>query len=106
MPRCNTGLPLKLQGSRATIVLDNHTKNPRKQADVARKKLSNVFTFLEEVFGDGQEMLILVAERTFSYCGAQFISRCGRKEHFNHNKELLFYERQKEIIQKTEDFNL
>lgn len=51
-------------------------------------------------------MLILVAERTFSYCGAQFISRCGRKEHFIDNKELLLYERQKEIIQKMEDFNL
>ena len=85
---------------------DNRTKQLKKQADTAGKQLSNVFLFCEDVFGDGQEMLILVTELTISYYGARFISRYGCKEYFDHNKELLFYERQKEIIQEIENLDL
>ena len=85
---------------------DSRTKALKKQADAAGKKLSNVFAFCEEVFDEGQEMLILVTELTISYYGAHFISRYGCKEYFNHNKELLFYERQKEIIREIEELEL
>ena len=51
-------------------------------------------------------MLILVTELTISYYGARFISRYGCKEYFAHNKELLFYERQKEIITELEKLEL
>lgn len=85
---------------------DATVKDLKKKADAAGKKLSNVFIFCEEVFGDGQEMLILVTELTINYHTAKFISRYGCKEYFNHNKDLLFYERQKEIITELEDLNL
>jgi hypothetical protein len=85
---------------------DRHVNAMKKQADAAGKKLSNVFKFCEEVFGDGQEMLILVTELTISYHGAHFISRYGCKEYFAHNKELLFYERQKEIIAEIDELKL
>jgi len=85
---------------------DSRTKTLKKQADAAGKQLSNVFVFCEEVFDEGQEMLILVTELTISYYGAHFISRYGCKEYFNHNKELLFYERQKEIIREIENLEL
>ena len=85
---------------------DATVKDLKKKADAAGKKLSNVFAFCEEVFGDGQEMLILVTELTINYHTAKFISRYGCKEYFNHNKDLLFYERQKEIITELENLNL
>ena len=85
---------------------DKRTKALKKQATEAGKQLSNGFIFCEEVFGEGQEMLILVTELTISYYGAHFISRYGCKEYFAHNKELLFYERQKEIIQQLEAMEL
>ena len=85
---------------------DKRTKEFKKQADTAGKQLSNVFIFCEEAFPDGQEMLILVTELTISYYGAHFISRYGCKEYFAHNKELLFYERQKEIITELENLEL
>ena len=85
---------------------DKLTKKLKSDADKAGKKLSNVFTFCEDVFAEGQEMLILVTELTISYYGAHFISRYGCKEYFNHNKELLFYERQKEIIGQLENMEL
>ena len=85
---------------------DNRTKALKKQADAAGKQLSNVFLFCEEVFDEGQEMLILVTELTISYYGAHFISRYGCKEYFAHNKELLFYERQQEILSQLEELDL
>ena len=81
---------------------DVRTKAIKTAADKAGAKLSNVFRFCEEVFGDGQELLILVTELTISYYGAHFISRYGCKEYFEHNKELLFFERQKDIIRELE----
>ena len=69
-------------------------------------QLSNLFHFCEEVFQDGQELLILVTELTVSYYGARFISRYGCPEYFAHNKELLFYERQQEIITQLENLEL
>ena len=85
---------------------DNRTNRLKKQAEAAGKQLSNLFVFCEEVFGEGQEMLILVTELTISYYGARFISRYGCKEYFAHNKELLFYERQKEIITELEKLEM
>lgn len=85
---------------------DERGKSLKKQADTAGKQLSNAFIFCEEAFGDGQELLILVTELTISYYGAHFISRYGCKEYFAHNKELLFYERQKELISEIENLEL
>ncbi len=65
-----------------------------------------MFKFSEEVFLEGQEMLILVTELTINPYSAHFISRYGCKEYFAHNKELLFYERQQEIIQELEVLGL
>ena len=85
---------------------DNRTKVLKSDAAQAGKQLSNVFRFCEEVFADGQEMLILVTELTINCNAARFISRYGCKEYFAHNKELLFYERRLEIIDEIEKLEL
>ena len=85
---------------------DKRTKELQKLAKETGNKLSQLFVFCEEVFPDGQELLILVTELTISYYGAHFISRYGCKEYFAHNKELLFYERQKEIISQLDALDL
>ena len=75
----------------------------KNKAANASEKMSNVFKFCEDVFSCyGQEVLILVTELTINYYCAKFISRYGCPEYFKHNKELLFYERQKEIIRELE----
>lgn len=69
--------------------------------------LTNVFTFCEAAFSKGsQELLILVTELTISTYAAHFIARYGCKEYFDNNKELMFFERQKQIIMEIEDLNL
>ena len=85
---------------------DARVKALESHAAQAGQQLSNVFRFCEEVFAEGQEMLILVTELTISYYAAKFISRYGCPEYFAHNKELLFYERQQEIISEIEKLEL
>ena len=85
---------------------DKRTNALKKQAEETGKKLSNLFRFAEEAFPEGQELLILVTELTVSAYGTRFISHYGCKEYFAHNKDLLFYERQKEIVSQLEDLDL
>ncbi len=85
---------------------DKQTKALKTAADKAGKQLSNVFRFAEDAFGEGQEMLILVTELTISRYAARFISRYGCKEYFAHNKELLFYERQMELIAELDNLDI
>ena len=81
-------------------------KNLSRSADAVKKRLSNMFLFSEDAFGEGQELLIIVTELTANYNSARFISEFGCEEYFRHNKELLFYERQREIITKIEDLGI
>ena len=85
---------------------DRMVQGLKAQARQAGEKLSNLFRFCEEVFPDGQELLILVTELTVSPYSAKFISRYGCEEYFAYNKELLFYERQQEIISEIEKLEL
>ena len=85
---------------------NDRVKDLSKQAQAVKKKLSNMFRFSEEVFGEGQEILIIVTDLTANYNSARFISEFGCEEYFKHNKELLFYERQKEIITRLENLGL
>ena len=77
---------------------DQMVQGLKAQAKTAGEMLNNLFAFCEEVFPEGQELLILVTELTINYYAATFISRYGCDAYFTHNQELLFYERQQEII--------
>ena len=85
---------------------DARVKELKKKATAAGKCLSNVFKFSEEVFGDGQEMLLFVTDLTINFYAMRFISRYGCKEYFKHNKDLLLYERQQEISEVLEKLEL
>ena len=69
-------------------------------------ELSNLFKFAETAFDEGNEMLIIVTELTTNTYSANFISRYGCEEYFAHNRELMFYERQKELIRDIEELGL
>ena len=87
-------------------VFDDKVKAMKDNSVEIGKKLSNAFKFLETAFGDGQEMLIFVTELTINRYTASFISRYGSTEYFKHNKDLLLYERHKDIIREIEVLNI
>ena len=85
---------------------DGAVADMKRRAEAAGAQLTHLFGFCEEVFGDGQEMLILVTELTMDPSAARFISRYGCEAYFAHNKELLFYERQREILSQLDQLEL
>lgn len=86
---------------------DKRKKSLEKGVTKSSGMLSNVFKFCEEAFDkNGQELLILVTELTINPYATHFISRYGCKEYFEHNKDMLFFERKKEIISEIEALGL
>jgi hypothetical protein len=71
-------------------------------AKKASSRLNHIFEFCEEAFPHGQELLILVTDLTVNETTARFIAQYGCESYFKHNKDLLFYERNQEIIQKLD----
>ena len=69
-------------------------------ADSAKENIDNMFEFITKVFGKGQEMAIIVSALTADKNSASFISKYGSKEYFENNEQMLFYERQKDILQE------
>lgn len=85
---------------------DHLIKAFNKDSELTSERLTHLFDFIDEAFGEGQEALILVTELTMNRHCVNFISKYGNKAYFNHNKELLFYERQKEIIAEMGNLDL
>lgn len=65
-------------------------------ADV-RCQLDNIFAFCETVFPEGQELLLLVTEFSVDASSARFIGKYGCEAYFRYNRELMFYERNREL---------
>lgn len=78
----------------------------QKLALCASSQLEQLFLFCERAFPRGQELLLLVTELTINEASARFISRYGCPKYFEHNQELLFYERNQEILVKLEQLKL
>ena len=81
---------------------DADIKAMRTGAAEAGRTLGNLFSFAEEVWPDGQELLIIVTELTAGYRSARFISRYGCEPYYRHSSELKFHERQTEIVRQIE----
>lgn len=75
-------------------------------AEKTKAELECLFGFAEDVWLGGQELLILVTELSAGYFSARFISRYGCDAYYRHNSELMFYERQTEIIKDLEKLEM
>ncbi len=67
-------------------------------------RLSRIFRFVEECFGDGNEMLLLVTELTVNREAAKFIAEHGCEEYYRYNKKFLLYERNRELADELAAF--
>ena len=68
--------------------------------------LDNAFRFVEEAFGGGQEMLLLVTDLSVNRYGMAFINEHGCERYFAHNEDLLFYERGADLADRINRLNL
>lgn len=85
---------------------DQKVQQMRQDSVQISKELSNLFDFVEKIFGDGNEMLVLVTDLTVNYNSAKFISQKGCKEYYKYNKKFQIYERQQEIADVMEQLQI
>ena len=63
----------------------------------AGTRFDNAFRFLEQTFGQAQELVIFVTEVTAGYDTSWFVENFGCDAYFRHNKELLFDDTRRRI---------
>ena len=68
--------------------------------------LDSAFRFVEDAFGGGQEMLLLVTDLSVNRYGMSFINDHGCERYFAHNEDLLFYERGSDLIDRINRLDL
>ena len=68
--------------------------------------LNHAFAFVEDAFGSGQEMLLLVTDLTVNRYGMTFINDHGCDSYFKHNETLLFHERGTDLAARINRPNL
>ena len=72
----------------------------------ASAALDNAFAFAEEAFGSNQEMLLLVTALSSNRHGMDFINAHGCERYFEHNQDLLFYERGNDLVARINQVSL
>lgn len=86
--------------------LKNEVSQLKQSSEKIQTMLENVFTFFEEAFGTGQEMLILVSELTVRPASSKYIFAHGCPKYFKYNKQLLFEERNQSINDRIDALHL
>lgn len=71
-----------------------------------QERLHHLFSFVEEAFRGGNEMLILVTELTVNDNSSRFIATFGCQDYQQHNEELMLSERQGNIQREIEELAL
>ncbi len=66
----------------------------------ASEALENAFSFMENAFGEGQEMVVFVTELAMNEKAVEFITENGSEKYFKYNKTLLIGTRRAEILQE------
>ena len=63
----------------------------------------NAFRFMEDAFGESQEMAAFVTELNADYYSVWFIKENGNDRYYRHNKGLLFDERSQNIMRQMDE---
>ncbi len=74
----------------------------RKLGAETSTQFDNAFRFLEQAFGQGQELVIFVTEVTAGYDASWFVENFGCDAYFRHNRELLFDDTRHRIREEIE----
>ncbi|MGC4018620.1 MAG: AAA family ATPase [Muricomes sp.] len=67
------------------------------------RTLQHVFDFMEEAFGESQEMVAFITELNANYYSAWFIRENGSDQYYRYNKGLLFDERRLDIVRQMDE---
>lgn len=68
----------------------------------AKEQLKIAFDFMEENFGQSQEMVIFLTELTANYYSMNYIREYGSEEYYRYHKDLLLSERKEELLREIQ----
>ena len=85
------------------ILYDEVNAKYKEDTLLVKDKLHNAFVFVERVFGDGNEMLILMTELTVIDECVIFITRYGSEDYKQHNKEMMLSNKSEELLKRIND---
>lgn len=85
---------------------DEEVADYKRETQDIKMKLHYLFTFVEDTFGTGNEMLILLTECTLNQDSARFISMYGCDEYKRHNEEMMVSERAEEIMDQIVELDI
>ena len=71
--------------------------------DEAGQKLEYAFDFMEYAFGNSQEMTAFVTELNTNFYSVQFLQNYECERYFQYNKNLLFDEKRRNILNRIEN---
>lgn len=69
-------------------------------------RLESAFNFIDEAFGDAQEVLIFVTELTQRTPSARYIAQFGSDSYYAHNQKMILSDSQKRLKDMVEDLEL
>lgn len=78
----------------------------KQDTDQCKEHLHHLFVFANEVFAEGNEMLILVTELTVNTYTAKFISMFGSKDYQKYADSMMLSERQSDIQSQIAQLDL
>lgn len=78
-------------------------ENRKERLERCSSALEHAFDFVEKVFGENQEMVIFITELTMNYYSMNFIRQYGCERYYQYNQELLFHEKQRQLLQEIQD---
>ena len=70
--------------------------------DGAGQMLEYAFDFMELLFGESQEMVVFMTELNANFYSVQFLKEYDCPRYYQYNKNLLFDEREKNLLQRIE----
>ena len=69
----------------------------KEQAKKAGEHLANVFAYLADTYGEGQEMVIFLTELSGGYYSLKYVSECGSEAYYRYNRLLLLKDRREQL---------
>ena len=85
---------------------DMRVASYKEDTGAVQERMHYLFRFVEDTFGSGNEMLILVTECTVQADCAKFIGMYGCEDYQRHNEELMLTERSGGLMEQIEALEL
>ena len=78
-------------------------KSREEEVEAVSKALDHAFDFMEDAFGDSQEMVSFVTELNTNYYSIWFLKENDCSKYYKYNKGLLFDQRHEAVQKELDD---